>query len=107
MENRIPIQQGRQGPCLYTILLFDAVPCDRYIGLDLMYDLSNLQKNRNVHTEQKPPTGPNNVGMDFHFLVYLARMGATDIHPLGRAATRALIAQIDLHAGQWVLEVGC
>lgn len=45
--------------------------------------------------------------MDFGFLVYLADTGATDIHPLGRVATRALIAQLDLHPHQRVLEVGC
>lgn len=59
-------------------------------------------------TEQTSPIDQNNAGrMDFHFLVYLAHMGATDIHPLGRAATGALIAQLDLRPGKRVLEVGC
>jgi SAM-dependent methyltransferase len=52
--------------------------------------------------ERKTPTQ-----MDFRFLVHLAHMGATDIHPMGSAATRALIAQLELHPGQAVLEVGC
>jgi len=45
--------------------------------------------------------------VDFRFLAHLAKLGATDLHPLGRAASDALIARLDLHPGQRVLDVGC
>jgi SAM-dependent methyltransferase len=45
--------------------------------------------------------------MDLRFLAHLAKMGATEIHPLGRAATETLIPQLDLRPGLRVLEVGC
>jgi ubiquinone/menaquinone biosynthesis C-methylase UbiE len=45
--------------------------------------------------------------MDLRFLVHLAGTGATEIHPLGRAATTALIEQLDLRPGLRVLDVGC
>jgi SAM-dependent methyltransferase len=57
--------------------------------------------------EQAPPIEHNATHMNLRFLVYLAGVGATNIHPLGRSATGALIAQLDLRPGQRVLEVGC
>jgi ubiquinone/menaquinone biosynthesis C-methylase UbiE len=44
---------------------------------------------------------------DFRLLFYLANKGAADIHPLGPAASRALIAELDVQPEQEVLEVGC
>jgi SAM-dependent methyltransferase len=59
-------------------------------------------------TEQQARTGHDSGGeMDFGFLVHLAGMGASDLHPLGRHATAALIRHLELRAGQSVLEVGC
>src|SRR5438477_4636942 len=45
--------------------------------------------------------------MDFRFLVHLAGLGAANIHPLGRRATDALIARLDVQPGHRVLEIGC
>jgi cyclopropane fatty-acyl-phospholipid synthase-like methyltransferase len=45
--------------------------------------------------------------MDMRFLVHLAGTGATEIHPLGPAATTALIEQLKLRPGLRVLDVGC
>ena len=45
--------------------------------------------------------------MDLRFLVHLAGTGATEIHPLGAAATTALIKELRLRPGLCVLDVGC
>ena len=45
--------------------------------------------------------------MDLRFLVHLAGTGATEIHPLGSAATTALIEQLKLRPGLRLLDVGC
>src|SRR5437868_11211094 len=51
---------------------------------------------------------PDTAGrLDLRFLAHLARLGAVDLHPLGRAATDALIARLDPRPGQRVLAVGC
>jgi ubiquinone/menaquinone biosynthesis C-methylase UbiE len=41
------------------------------------------------------------------YLVHLASLGATDLHPQGRAATFCLLKALALHEGQRVLEIGC
>jgi SAM-dependent methyltransferase len=45
--------------------------------------------------------------MDLRFLVHLAGTGATEIHPLGRVATTALLEALRLRPGLRVLDVGC
>ena len=55
---------------------------------------------------EHPPDHPNR-RMDLRFLVHLAGTGATDIHPLGRAATTALLEGLRLEPGLRVLDVGC
>lgn len=45
--------------------------------------------------------------MTHSYLAYLAALAATDIHPLGIAASRRLLAVLDLQPGQRVLEIGC
>lgn len=45
--------------------------------------------------------------MDLRFLVHLAGMGATEIHPLGQVATTSLIEQLRLRPGLRMLDVGC
>ena len=45
--------------------------------------------------------------MDFHYLRYLASLGTTHLHPHSQVATAILIHQLDLQAGQAVLELGC
>jgi ubiquinone/menaquinone biosynthesis C-methylase UbiE len=42
-----------------------------------------------------------------HFLIHLAELGATDLHPLRRQATAALIRALAVRQGQRLLEVGC
>jgi SAM-dependent methyltransferase len=49
----------------------------------------------------------SNRRMDLRFLVHLAGTGATEIHPLGRLATTALLEGLRLGAGLRVLDVGC
>jgi ubiquinone/menaquinone biosynthesis C-methylase UbiE len=41
------------------------------------------------------------------FLVHLAELGATNLHPLGQQATDCLIAALDPLPGERLLEVGC
>jgi SAM-dependent methyltransferase len=41
------------------------------------------------------------------YLTHLARLGATNIHPLGAPATARLLAALDLAPGARVLEIGC
>lgn len=42
-----------------------------------------------------------------HFLIHLAELGATDLHPLRRQATAALMQALAMRPGQRLLEVGC
>ena len=56
--------------------------------------------------EQATTIGREKVHMDLRFLGYLASTGATNIHPLGRSASKALITQLDVRPGQRVFEVG-
>ena len=63
-------------------------------------DSSSTQKPERVVGDETRP-------MDLRFLVYLAGTGATEIHPLGRAATAALIEKLQLRPGLRVLDVGC
>jgi SAM-dependent methyltransferase len=41
------------------------------------------------------------------YLTYLAKTGATHIHPLGKPATESLVAALAPRAGERLLEVGC
>jgi ubiquinone/menaquinone biosynthesis C-methylase UbiE len=43
----------------------------------------------------------------YHYLAYMARRGATNLHPGGAAAYADLAAALALSPGQRVLEVGC
>lgn len=45
--------------------------------------------------------------MSYAYLRHLAQRGAADIHPLGAAASAALLAALELSPGQRVLEIGC
>src|SRR5438477_10259198 len=45
--------------------------------------------------------------IDYRFLVHLDRLGAANMHPLGRRATDALIARLHLQPRHRVLEIGC
>lgn len=45
--------------------------------------------------------------MSWEYLRYLARCGATAIHPCGRRATGILIDALHLQAGLRILEIGC
>src|SRR4051812_12911450 len=45
--------------------------------------------------------------MNLEYLAYLARLGVSNLHPGGAAATARLLAALELHAGQRVLEIGC
>lgn len=45
--------------------------------------------------------------MSLKYLVHLASLGATDLHPQGRAATFCLLRALALREGQRVLEIGC
>lgn len=42
-----------------------------------------------------------------HYLAYLAELGMSDLHPLGRRASDALIRCLHLRPGDRVLEIGC
>ncbi len=57
--------------------------------------------------ESGHPAVDQNRQMDLRFLVHLAGTGATEIHPLGLAATAALIERLGLRGGLRVLDVGC
>jgi SAM-dependent methyltransferase len=41
------------------------------------------------------------------YLAYLADLGATNIHPLGQAATECLVSALDPRPGERLLEIGC
>jgi ubiquinone/menaquinone biosynthesis C-methylase UbiE len=45
--------------------------------------------------------------MNGNYLTYLAQLGTTDLHPLGRQATWPLLAALDWQPGMKVLEIGC
>ncbi|NJN55546.1 MAG: class I SAM-dependent methyltransferase [Anaerolineae bacterium] len=45
--------------------------------------------------------------MTYHYLAHLAESGTADIHPLGRAATRSLMAALAIERRHLVLEIGC
>lgn len=45
--------------------------------------------------------------MSYAYLRHLAQRGAADIHPVGAAASAALLAALELTPGQCVLEIGC
>jgi len=42
-----------------------------------------------------------------HYLKYLADLGTTGLHPLGGAATKALLSVLAARPGERILEVGC
>jgi ubiquinone/menaquinone biosynthesis C-methylase UbiE len=45
--------------------------------------------------------------MDFNYLRFLARVGASHIHPFEKRATDILIKELKLNQGQKALEIGC
>lgn len=45
--------------------------------------------------------------MDFNYLRYLAKVGASHIHPYEKRGTDILLRELKLHHGQRVLEIGC
>lgn len=45
--------------------------------------------------------------MAFEYLMHLARLGAADVHPGGRAASAAMLQALEIRPGQRLLEFGC